>query len=100
MIQDEEVFDHQVTAWRVGELREALEGVPDDLPVTVVTAEEPGSDFAGDEQVITSAGPWSNVGADSAGDMRAKLWSGEPQPDHFEIGLEFPLGQYYRRIRR
>ena len=46
-----------MTAWTAGQLRKALEGVPDDLPVTVVTAEEPGSDIAGDEQVIISAGP-------------------------------------------
>jgi hypothetical protein len=46
-----------VSAWTEGELRKILEGVPDDLPVTVVTAEEPGSDFAGDEQVIIIASP-------------------------------------------
>ncbi len=37
---DEELFDHEVTAWTAGELRRALgctcgapEGVPDDFPV-------------------------------------------------------------------
>lgn len=103
---DEELFDHQVAAWTVGDLRKALEGVPDKMPVTVVTAEEPGSDFAGDEQVVVSAAPWvsaaawpDSVPASSADDMRARLASGELQPDHFEISLEFPSGQYYRRTR-
>ena len=105
VIEDEELFDHQVTAWTAGQLRKALEGVPDDFPVTVVTAEEPGSDLAGDEQVIVSASPWvsaaawSYADAKNADDMRARLASGELQPDHFEISLEFPSGQYYRRIR-
>jgi hypothetical protein len=44
---DEELFDHQVTAWTAGQLRNASEGVPDDLPVMVITAEEPGSDLPG-----------------------------------------------------
>lgn len=100
---DEELFDHQVTAWTVGQLRTALEGVPDDLPVRIITAEEPGSDLAGDEQVMISAAPWADVDvgpAGSAEDVRAKLASGELQPGHFEIGAEFPSGQYYRRTGR
>ena len=87
MSDDEELFDHQVRAWTVGELRKALEGVPDDFPVTVVTAEEPGSLYAGSEQVVISAGPWNERGADDV------------PPDHFEISCEFPSGQYYRRTR-
>jgi Family of unknown function (DUF6225) len=110
-MDDEELFDHQVTPWTVGQLRAALEGVPDDLPVRVITAEEPGSDLAGDEQVVTGAAPWASVDVGTgyathslprlpgatADDIRAKLASGELQPDHFEISLEFPSGQYYRR---
>jgi hypothetical protein len=106
---DEELFDHQVTAWTVGQLRAALDGLPDDMPVRVITAEEPGSDLAGDEQVVISAGPWADVDVGPAGsagricipgataaDVRAKLDTGELQPDHFEIDLEFPSGRYYR----
>jgi hypothetical protein len=40
MADDEELFDHQVTPWTVGQLRKALEGIPDDLPVRVITAED------------------------------------------------------------
>ena len=58
---DEELFDHTVTPWTLGDLRKAVkdaEGLPDDFPVTVTPAEEPGGELAGDEQVIISAGPW------------------------------------------
>ena len=99
---DEELFDHQVTAWTVGQLRAALDGVPDDLPVRIITAEEPGSDLAGPEQVVISAAPWANVDVGyggSAEDVRARLASGQVQPDHFEISCEFPSGEYYRRTR-
>ena len=113
-VDDEELFEHQVTPWTVGQLRKALEGVPDDLPVEVITAEESGSDLAGDTQVVIHAGPWANVDVGPVGssdpavvhlpgataaDVRAALDTGEVLPDHFEISLEFPSGQYYRRAR-
>jgi Family of unknown function (DUF6225) len=99
----EELFDHQVSAWTAGHLRIALVGVPDDLLVRIITAEKPGSDLAGDEQVMISAAPWADVDVGptgSAADVRAKLPGGELQPDHFEISAEFPSGQYYRRTGR
>ena len=90
MTDDEELFTHAVKAWTLGDLREdvkAAEGLPDDSPVTVITAEEPGSDMAGPEQVVISAGPWNDRGEKDA------------PPDHFEISCEFPSGEYYRRTR-
>jgi hypothetical protein len=81
--QDEELFDHEVTAWTAGALRKALDGVPDDMPVRVITAEEPGGDLAA-EQVVIGGQPWGG---------------GTGPPDHFEISCEFPPGQYYRRTR-
>jgi hypothetical protein len=87
---DEELFDHQVTAWTVGELRKALDGVPDHMPVRVVVAEAPGSDLAGDEQVVIDAGPWTANGIPPSETV---------PPDHFAISCEFPSGQYYRRQR-
>jgi Family of unknown function (DUF6225) len=89
-VNDEELFDHQVTAWTAGELRRALDGVPDDMPIRVVPADEPGSDFADDEQVVISAGLWTAEGVPPSETV---------PPDHFEIGCEFPSGQYYRRER-
>lgn len=88
---------HEVEAWTVGQLREAMAGLPDDMPVTVLVSEEPGGEFA-DEQVVVSAAPWSRQGR-TADEVRAKLASGELQPDHLEIGLEFPSGRYYRAAR-
>jgi Family of unknown function (DUF6225) len=35
----DELFDHQVTAWTVGQLRTALAGLPGDLPVRVIPAD-------------------------------------------------------------
>jgi Family of unknown function (DUF6225) len=89
-VNDEDLFDHQVTAWTAGELRSALDEVPDDTPVRVVPADEPGSDLAGDEQVVISAGPWTAEGIPPSETVPA---------DHFEISCEFPSGQYYRRRR-
>ena len=86
MSDDEELFTHTVRAWTAGELRRALEGVPDDFPVRVFYAEEPGGDLV-DEQVVIDAGPWNSRGTE-----------GVP-PDCFQIGCEFPSGKYYRRIR-
>jgi Family of unknown function (DUF6225) len=87
---DEELFCHQVTAWTAGELRRALHGVPDDMPVYVVIADEPGSELAGDEQVVIDAGPWTADGIPPSETV---------PPDHFAISCEFPSGQYYRRRR-
>jgi hypothetical protein len=86
MSDDEELFTHAVRAWTAGELRKALDGVPDDFPVRVFYAEEPGGDFV-DEPVVISAGPWNSQGEKGV------------LPDCFQIGCEFPSGEYYRRIR-
>ena len=40
----EQPYEHVVDAWTVGQLRAALVGLPDDLPVIVDFAEEPGGD--------------------------------------------------------
>ncbi len=85
MSDDEELFTHTVRAWTAGELRKALEGVPDDMPVHVLPADEPSGQYAAEEQVVISAGPWNDQGDRDA------------PPEYFEIGCEFPSGQYYRR---
>jgi hypothetical protein len=86
MSEDEELFTHTVTAWTLGDLRRAVkaaEGLPDGFPLTVVTAEGPGSGLAGPDQVVIDAGPWGG--------------SKVATPDHFEISCEFPSGEYHRR---
>lgn len=81
----EQPFEHVVDAWTVGQLRAALVGLPDDLPVIVDVAEEPGGDTV-DEQVVISAGFGHGIAGDGT----------EFVGREFRIGCEFPTGQYYR----
>jgi hypothetical protein len=75
----EEEFDHVAAAWTVGQLRAALAGLPDHTPISVITADEPASSYAGPEQLIIDVGVHG---------------------DRVEIALEFPAGRYYRRRQR
>lgn len=79
-------FEHVAEAWTVGRLREALEGLPDDLPVIVDVAEEPGGDLV-DEQVIINVGFGHGVAGDGSEFIGREL----------RIGCEFPTGTYHRR---
>lgn len=103
MPEPDEEFDHEVTPLTTGDLRRALEGVPDDMPVKVYPAEEPGGDTPADEQVIVGAAPWVSGDAWPRGcrvthdEMEALLERGDIRPDHVEISLEFPSGRYIRR---
>jgi hypothetical protein len=83
----EELFTHTVTPLTAGDLRKALEGIPEDFPVLVFTAEEPGGRDLAPEQVPIHAAPWAHNGM------------GSGTPDFFEIGCEFPSGRYHRRSR-
>jgi hypothetical protein len=85
----EELYQHRVQPWTVGQLRAALAGLPEDLPLLVQVAEEPGGDTVG-EQVVISAG----FGTIDWGDER-----GEEVDRRFAIGCEFPSGEYVRRRR-
>lgn len=89
MRDDEELFDHVVVPWTVGDLRKALEGLPDDLPLQVNLAEEPGGDTC-DTQVVTGAG----FAAITWGDER-----GEQIDRTLSLECEFPTGRYYRQTR-
>ena len=79
-------YDHQVTPWTVGQLRAALDGLPEDLPLEVMVAEEPGGDFA-ERQVVIDAG--FGHGTDVDGE--------EFVGREFQISCEFPSGTYVRR---
>lgn len=81
-------FEHKVDAWTVGQLRNALSGLPDDMPILVDVAEEPGGD-AVQEQVVIHAGFGHGV------DGRGEPFVGR----EFRIGCEFPSGTYLRRDR-
>ena len=81
---DEELFNHEVTAWTVGDLRKAMEGVPDGLPLRVFIPVGPGADPTL-EQVVHDAAPWDEVNG------------GAENPDCFTIERDFPPGQYVRK---
>jgi hypothetical protein len=83
----EELFRHEVTPWTVGQLRAALAGLPDDTPLQVNYAEEPGGKFVS-TQVVIGAGFGSSTMNGVTTDDR-----------EFSIDCEFPSGEYYRRIR-
>lgn len=82
---NDETFEHVVEAWNVGKIRVALEGLPDDLPVVVGVAEEPGGDLV-DVQVVVDVG--FGIGADARREefVDRTVW----------IGCEFPSGTYHR----
>lgn len=87
MTSNEEEFDHIVQAWSVGDLRRALAGMPDDLPLIGWVPEEPGGREVA-EYVITDAGYGAVVGDDD-----------QLIQDRTQLGiqLEFPSGSYYRQ---
>lgn len=87
MPEVEEAFQRTVEVWTVGDLKKALADIADDTKLIFSTAEEPGSDLAGPEQVAFSASPseFYNV-------------STREKYPAFEVSLEFPPGTYYRRL--
>lgn len=83
-----ETFHHVADAWTVGRLREALEGLPDDLPLQVAVPEDD-DECVDDTWVITSAG----FGSVLYGDER-----GEQLDRHLTIELDRPTGAYERLV--
>lgn len=79
-------YDHQVTPWTVGQLRAALAGLPDDLPLVVIVAEDPGGELA-EDQVVIDAG----FGTGTTGEGEEFVGR------EFQICCEFPSGTYVRR---
>lgn len=87
MPEVEEEFQHTVEVWTVGDLKKALADIADDTKLIFSTAEEPGSDLAGSEQVAFSAGTNEFHNSHTHKTYPA-----------FEVSLEFPPGTYYRRV--
>lgn len=81
-----EPYEHTVAAWSVGQLRAALDGLPDDLPIIVDVAEEPGGDTV-EEQVVINVG----LGHGTLGDGTEFVGR------ELRIGCEFPSGTYDRK---
>lgn len=80
---DEETFVHTVEALTVGQLRAALADLPDDMQISAIPAEGPGSGFADWPQVITAV----------------EVTAGPDAVDMLEIALDYPSGTYYRPRR-
>jgi hypothetical protein len=89
MADDEELFRHEVTAWTVGQLRDALADLPADTAMKVNVSEEPGGEFV-DEQVVICAGFGTIVWGDKRGVQTDPV---------FGIECEYPSGDYYRPRR-
>jgi len=79
-------YEHTVEAWNVGQVRAALDGPPDDLPIIVDVAEEPGGDTV-EEQVVIHVG----FGQGTLGDGTEFIGR------ELRIGCEFPSGSYHRK---
>ncbi|MEV4212516.1 DUF6225 family protein [Micromonospora sp. NPDC049662] len=80
-------YELTVAAWRVSDLRLALEPVPADAPLMASPAEKPGGEFDGDLQVVTAA--YVSSGA-SPRDPETRA---EVPTVVFE--LDYPSGTYY-----
>jgi hypothetical protein len=89
-----ELLRHEVSAWTVGQLRKALAGFPDDMPVRVAPLEEPGGELEAPLQVVTSAEV--RAFADASGDVRPAPPGGELSGDYVTLECDFPSGEYYR----
>lgn len=75
----EEEFTHTVDELTVGQVRQALANLPDDMPVRVDLAEEPGGRESGWPQVVIDVG-------DTVDGVCC-------------ISTDYPSGTYYRRTR-
>lgn len=95
MSAPQESFQHDVAVWTVGQLRAALDGVPDEARVRVFLAEEPGGDTA-DEQVVYGAAHEDRIWYP---DGQAYEPARRPEDGWFTISAEFPSGEYYRDPR-
>lgn len=79
-------YEHTVTAWTVGDLRQALQPAPADMPLLAVTAEKAGGDIEGETQVVKGT-HFSEPG-----------WKADAGKKRFTLLLDFPSGTYNRRV--
>lgn len=84
-MDSEEQFEHVVDPWTVGQLRAALAGLPDDLPIVIDVAVEPGGDMVTEQVLI-------HVGFGHGIDGQGEPFVGRA----LRLGCEFPTGTYYR----
>ena len=80
-------FEHTARQWTAGELRAALDGVPDNTPVEVAVPDAPDGD-AEDTYVVTGLGYGQVDWADGRGLLEDRR--------SIEIAADWPSGVYYR----
>ena len=82
---------HEVSAWTVGQLRKALDGFPEDMPVRVAPLEEPGGDLEAPLQVVISTEV--RLFADDRGALARRAQNGDGK-DYVTLECDYPSGQY------
>jgi hypothetical protein len=92
MTDDSETYQHTVNRWTAGDVRNALSDLPDDTPIIVNIAEEPGGDLS-DQQVIIGAG----FGRHRLGGDPPDTWRTDSE---FALDCEYQSGTYERQRRR
>jgi hypothetical protein len=96
--EKEELFDHEPTPLTVRDLARALGvadnvklAMPDETLVVCAPADEPGGDVLAEDQVLVVIDPaakWLNYNDRTAEEVPVLY-----------LGLEFPRGRYYRKVR-
>jgi hypothetical protein len=92
MRDERESFDLEVEAWTAGRLRAALDGVPDEVRIVILTAEEPGGNTIVPQVIVDARRP---VGRDPDDDEDSNENEDVADPDAFAIECEFPPDTYY-----
>ena len=82
---------HEVSAWTVGQLRKALDGYPDGMPVRVAPLEEPGGDLEAPLQVVVSSE--IRLFADDHGALSRRAQNGDGR-DYVTLECDYPSGDY------
>jgi hypothetical protein len=97
MTEQEEIFHHKPEAvLTVGDLRRAIKGLPDDVPLKVATPESPGNSIPGrdmwdDRWVVTEATREVDDWQDGLGH--------DHHDDHLIIYCDLPEGASYRPVQ-
>ncbi|GIJ63063.1 DUF6225 family protein [Virgisporangium aurantiacum] len=90
-----EPFIHEAEPLTVAAVLAAMEGLPDDMPVVVWPAEDPGSND-GDDQVDFDGAIGLDWSPPTRGEREGEWVTG----NHFDLQLEYPSGKYLRWIDR
>lgn len=90
-----EPFTHEVEPLTIAAVLAAMDGLPDDMPVIVWPAEQPGSN-EGDEQVVYDGAIGQDWSPRERGESEGEWVTG----NHFDLQLEYPSGKYLRWVDR